>query len=130
MANEHLATPPVPNSYPRTSPEFAYFANVETLAATGSTQADAAPIVTASGGFVTLTAADGTKGVVLPPSPTAGYVIEVKNVDNAVMKVYPATGGTINVLSANAAISLAARVTAKFVATSSTQWYTMPLLPS
>lgn len=130
MPNEHLATPSLPNALPRTSPDFAYFQQVDTLAALGSTQADGAPIVSGSGSLVAITAADATKGVVLPASPTVGYVVEVKNVDNAVLKVYPAVGGTINVLSANGAISLAARVTAKFVATSSTQWYTMPLVPS
>lgn len=130
MPNNHLNTPSVPNALARTTPDFEFYQNVDTLAATGSTQADAAQVVTASGGLVTATAADATKGIVLPPSPAVGYVVEIKNVDNAVLKVYPAVGGTINVLSANAAISLAARVTAKFVATSATQWYTMPLLPS
>jgi hypothetical protein len=130
MPNEQFATPSLPNALPRTSPETAYFRNVETLAATGSTQTDAAQIVSASGALVTVTAADATKGVRLPPITDVGQEYVVKNVDNAVLKVYGSTGGVINTLSANAAISMAARTVATFTAVNSTTWYTLPLLPS
>lgn len=98
-----------------------------TVAATGSVQGDAAAIPT--GDFVVVTAADGTKGVILP-TPTAGQQILVKNNAAAILKVYPATGGAINGLSANAAISMAANTPAIFAASSPTQWFTCPLLPS
>lgn len=130
MPNEHLSTPSVPNQLPRTSPDFAYFRQVDALVALGSTQANAAPVVSGSGTFVSVTGADGTKGIVLPPVTTVGQEYMVKNVDNAVLKVYPASGGVINTLSADAAISVAARAPATFVAVSSTTWYTIPLLPS
>lgn len=96
------------------------------VVATGSTQADATSLAE---GLNAVTAADATKGVKLPTAKIGMQVI-VKNVDNAVLKVYPATGGTINVLAGDAAISMAARTPAIFVATSATQWYTIPLLPS
>jgi hypothetical protein len=99
---------------------------VAAVAATGSVQGDAAAL---SFGINTVTAADAAKGVVLPTA-VAGAIVIVKNVDNAVLKIYPASGGTINVLSADAAISAAARTCPMFIATSATQWYTMPLLPS
>lgn len=99
-----------------------------TVAAAGSAQGDAGAIP-AGTTFALATGADATKGVILP-ALAAGQMIVVKNVDNAVLKVYPASGGTINVLSANAAISMAARTIATFIGSSATQVYTLPLLPS
>lgn len=96
------------------------------VAATGSVQGDAASILE---GLTVVTAADATKGVILPTA-IAGARVEVKNGAAAVLKVYPATGAAINAIAANGAISLAASVSAIFVATSATQWYTIPLLPS
>lgn len=104
--------------------------NVEAVAAAGSIQGDAGA-VSASTSFVHATGADATKGIVFPAA-SAGKVIVVKNADaaNAVLKVYPATGDAINALSANAAISMAAKTSAVFVALDATTWYTIPLLPS
>jgi predicted RecA/RadA family phage recombinase len=99
-----------------------------TVAAAGSVQGDAAAIP-AGKTFILATGADATKGVILPALGAGQYVV-IKNVDNAVLKVYPASGGTINVLSANAAISMAARTIATFIGSSATQVYTSPLLPS
>ena len=96
-----------------------------TVAATGSTQGDAAAL---SDGFNVVTAGDGTKGVVLP-APTAGRVVYVKNGAAAILKVYPPSGKVINALSADAAISLAANVAPIFIS-DGTKWYTIPLLPS
>lgn len=99
---------------------------VTAVAAAGSTAADAAALAE---GFNLVSAADGTKGVILPTA-VPGMRVEVKGSANAVLKVWPASGATINALSADAAISLAARAPAVFVATSSLQWHTIPLLPS
>lgn len=100
---------------------------VNAVAAAGSAQGDAGSL---GQGLSVVSAADGTKGVVLPTA-VAGMTVYVKNTAAAVLKVYPASGGTINALSANAAISLASGATpAIFVASSATQWYTIPLLPS
>lgn len=103
------------------------FQAVSAVTAAGSAQGDAAAL---SVGFNVVTGADGTKGVVLPTAK-AGMIVYLKGVTAAVLKVYPASGGTINALSANAAISLASGATpAIFIASSATQWYTIPLLPS
>lgn len=97
------------------------------VTAAGSSQSDAAQLYHA---LNVVTGADGTKGVVLPTA-RAGMIVYLKGVTAGVLKVYPATGGTINALSANAAISLASGATpAIFIASSATQWYTIPLLPS
>lgn len=97
------------------------------VAAAGSAQSDAAAL---SEGFQAVSAADGTKGVILPV-PIAGAQVWIKGTANAVLKVYPNSGGAINGLSANAAMSLASGLTpAIFIADSTTQWYTFPLLPS
>lgn len=101
--------------------------SVETVAAAGANQGNAAAIPSA--GIVTVTAADAAKGVRLPTA-TAGRVIILKNVDNAVLKVYPATGGKINVLADNASLDMAARTATVLFATSATQWFSLPLLPS
>ena len=99
-----------------------------TVAAAGSVQGDAAAIAE---GFTLVSAADDTKGVILP-SAVAGMVCIVKSsVSNKILKVYPNTSDAINALSANAAISLASGPTpAIFVAYDATTWYTIPLLPS
>lgn len=99
-----------------------------TVAATGSAQGDAAAVTE---GFTLVSAADATKGVKLPAA-AAGKVCLIKNIDvaNAVLKVYPNTSDVINALSADAAISMAAKTSALFVAYDATTWYTLPLLPS
>lgn len=98
-----------------------------TAAATGSTQTDAAALPAA--GFVLVSAADGTKGVILPAN-AAGKRVEIKNNTAAILKVYPATSGAINALSANAAISMASLSSAAFVSYDGTTWYTCPTVPS
>lgn len=103
-------------------------AQASSVAATGSVVGDAAAL---NFGFNFVSAADATKGVILPAG-AVGRIVYVKNSDaaNAVLKVYPPTSGTINALSANAAISLAAKVSAIFICLDGTAWYTIPLLPS
>lgn len=99
------------------------------VAATGTNLATAAQL---AAGFTVVTGADATVGVKLPATPVAGTVVVVKNVDvaNAVLKVWPDAAATINAIGSNGAISLAAKVSAIFIADSTTQWYTIPLLPS
>jgi len=63
-------------------------------------------------------------GVILPTA-VAGMRILVRNSDSAdTLSIYPATGGTINALAANAAFTLAAGSTIELMATTTTQWYT------
>lgn len=101
---------------------------VAAVAAAGSNQGNAAAL---SEGVNIVSAADDTKGVVLP-SAVAGMVVYVKStVSNKILKVYPASSDAINALSADAAISLASGPTpAIFIAADATTWYTFPLLPS
>lgn len=96
------------------------------VAATGSDQAGAAAV---TGSLVLATASDGTKGVRLP-AISVGTVVEIYNsVASQGLKVYPATGGNINGGSANAAVTIAGKTFAKFVAVDATTWaaiYTAP----
>jgi hypothetical protein len=103
---------------------------VQSVAATGSDNTDAAAITTY--GVIHATAADGTKGVKLPTA-AAGKVVIVKNSDaaNAILKVYPGASDKINSGTATTgALSMAAKTSAVFVAISDVDWFTVPLLPS
>jgi hypothetical protein len=99
---------------------------VTAAAAAGSTQANATALAE---GLNVVSGADATKGVVLPTA-VAGATVIVKSTAGAVLKIYPATGGTINALSANGALSIAASTSVMLVASSTTQWYSLPLLAS
>jgi len=100
---------------------------VTAVTAIGTNAATAAAL---GQGFNVVTGGDGTKGVILPVAKP-GMRVELKGVTAGVLKVWPQTGATINGLSESAAISLASGlIPATFIASSATQWYTMPLLPS
>ena len=89
--------------------------------AAAGTNAATATAITADVNLVT--AADGTKGVILPVG-VAGMAIRVVNtVTPALLKVYPDTGGNINALGANVAFDLAAGQEATFVCTAALTWY-------
>ena len=102
--------------------------NVAKPAAAGSTRADATAL-TAS--FSWVTAADATKGVVLP-APTAGRVIAIKNDDtaNAILKVYAPGSAQINGVAGSTAFSMAAKTACFFVAYDTTDWFSIPLAAS
>ena len=55
---------------------------------------------------------------------TNGTKVIVNKGANTV-SIYPATGGTIDALSANAAIQVAANGSIEIMASSSTQWYSI-----
>lgn len=97
-----------------------------TVAATGSTQADAASI---SDGLTLVTAADATKGVKLPAA-IAGRTVIIKNGANAVLKVWPATGDGINAITVDSNYVLAANTSSLLIAYDATTWYSVPLLAS
>lgn len=107
--------------------------NIDTLlfdvaspAAAGSVQGDGTAM-TADTNLVT--AADGTKGVVLPTA-VAGRRILVKNTHATnLLKVYPATGAQINALGANNAQSVPGGCLVLYAAASATLWYATALLP-
>ena len=102
------------------------FIKSATVAATGSVQGDAAAVTS---GFTLVSAADGTKGVVLPAA-AAGLVCIIKNNAAAALKIYPASGDAINALSANAAYSITNLTSTVLVAYDSTTWYSVPLVAS
>ncbi len=98
------------------------------VAAAGSVLADAAQL---SSGFTVVTGANGTLGVKLPATPAAGTIVIIKGTTSGVLKVWPDAAATINAVGSNGAMSLASGVIpAIFIAKSTTQWYTIPLLPS
>ena len=72
---------------------------------------------------VVSTVASGA-GVILPTA-VAGMNIGVINTAANALLVYPATNGIINSAAANTTYSLAAGGRLQFVATSTTQWYTL-----
>jgi hypothetical protein len=99
-----------------------------TVAATGSTVADAAQL---SPGLTVVTGANGTLGVKLPATPEPGTTVFIKGTTAGVLKVWPDAAATINAIGSNGAISLASgAIPAIFVAYSATQWYSFPLVPS
>lgn len=97
-----------------------------TVAATGSTQADAALIAE---GFTLVSAADATKGVLLPTA-RAGAICIIKNNVAAILKVWPSTSDAINAGGANAVFSVPASTSVILVAYDATTWYSTPLVPS
>lgn len=100
---------------------------VQSIAAAGSLISDATALIE---GFNVVSGADGTKGVILPVA-APGMRVYLKGTTNAVLKVWPQTGAAINAVAASSAMSLASGlIPAIFVASSSSQWYTIPLLPS
>jgi sugar lactone lactonase YvrE len=92
------------------------------VSAAGTTQGTATGLVSNINNVTVVTAA--AAGVRLPTA-VAGMRILVRNSDSAdTLSIYPATGGTINALSANAAFTIIAGATIELVATTTTQWYT------
>jgi predicted RecA/RadA family phage recombinase len=100
---------------------------VTAVTAAGSVIGDAAQL---SQGLNVVTGADGTKGVILPTA-VPGMIVYVKGVTAGVLKVWPKTGATINALSASAALSMTTgAMPLTLIASSSTQWYSFPLVAS
>ena len=63
-------------------------------------------------------------GVVLPTA-VAGMMLTITNTSANSLLVYPASGGTINSLSLNAAFTQVTTATLQFIAPTATQWYTV-----
>jgi DUF4097 and DUF4098 domain-containing protein YvlB len=99
---------------------------VAAVAAAGTNQGTAAALAE---GINVVSAADGTKGVILPTA-VAGMVIIVKNTAAGALNIYPATGGAINAVAANGAYSITNLTSSLLVASSTTQWYSVPLVAS
>lgn len=93
---------------------------VGTVAAAGTNAATAA-VLPVTAPFISVTAADATKGVILPASPIGTQFI-IHNVANAVLKVYPPTGGNFNSGTTDAAVSVAAKTQARYINVDGTLW--------
>jgi len=92
------------------------------VSAAGTTQGTATGLVSNINNVTVV--ATGATGVRLPTA-VAGMRILIRNSDSLdMLSIYPATGGTINALSANAAFTIIAGATIELVATTTTQWYT------
>ena len=92
--------------------------DVGTVAAAGSTIADAAAVAT----HVTIvTAADATKGVKLPTGATTGEVYVISNSAAAILKVY-ATSETLNGVAGATGFSIAASKGAICVKSGAATW--------
>lgn len=122
LTNKTLTAPTVANA---TMTNTTSYMNVATLAGLGGNIATAAPIVTAVPCFVYATGANAAVGVQLPVA-AAGSRVTIKNSDaaNAALLVYPQVNSTINGLSANTSLSMAANTQAEFIALNATAWFT------
>lgn len=92
----------------------------DNVTAAGSTQGTATPVSAVN---VIVTTAAASTGVILPPAEPGAEVV-VKNLGANAVNVYPAVGGAINALAANAAFSVAAAGQVRLVGRNSLNWVT------
>lgn len=98
-----------------------------TVAAAGSSEADAAAVTT---GFTLVSGANGTKGVILPDA-SPGEIAIIKNGAAAVLKIYPAALDGINALTVTTgSYDIAANTSVILIAYDNTTWYSIPLVAS
>lgn len=93
---------------------------VRKIAAAGSVQGDATLVPSKQVAIVLVTGADGTKGVRLPSArdnKSLAKLVVLKNQDsdNNTLKVYPAVGDAIDGGSADAAVSVTAKMAQTFL---------------
>lgn len=93
--------------------------DLASVAATGSAQGDAAAL---SEGYNTVSAADGTKGVVLPTAVKGKKVWVYNEHATNGLKVYPNTSDDINDGTTNASITIEGKTLASFTAIDATTW--------
>lgn len=91
------------------------------ISAAGSTQGTATELTKS---FNEVTSVAAGQGVVLP-APEAGEIVLVANQGANSLSIYPASGHSINNLSANAAQSLALDTRRMFFAVTSSKWYSL-----
>ena len=106
---------------------------VTAVTAAGTTYATAVSgSASLAAGFNLVTGCNGSSAVAvaLPSAPATNMVVEVKNASDNALSVFPDGAAAINAIGSHAALSLPAYTACKFVATSATQWYSIPLVPS
>ncbi len=100
-------------------------------ASTTQTQAGGTPLYHEVNAVASAHASDA---VTLPESSPGMVVTVLLTTASNTCKVYPNAGGTgtetINALTANASITMAALTRAEFYCVVAGQWWTLPLLPS
>lgn len=104
----------MPDYYPGKNP-----ASVAVVAA-GSTQGTAAALT--AGVLNVVSAADATKGVILPVAAAGDVVRVYSSVVTNILKVYPQTGGAIDAAAANAAKSQTAQKMCIYECTDGLNW--------
>ena len=99
-----------------------------TLAATGATQATAAPI---TAGVVFVNGGAAATGVILPSAATlgSGAICAVYNFNATAINLYPATGETLNRSAVNLPVSLPSGAST-IMMSSSNRWFGFPSVPS
>jgi len=93
-----------------------------TVAAANSAQNNGGAVLE---GFTLVSAADGTKAVVLP-SAVAGMQVTLHNVVDNILKVFPAASDKINGGSANAVFNQTNLTLRTYIAYDGTDWYVSP----
>ncbi len=130
LTNKTLTSPTIATPTITTPTVSGLIGTYAACTAVGSSIADAAVLNT---NVVTtlVTGGNNAVGVQLPVS-SAGKLLFLKNSDasNGILKVYPQVNSTINALSANTSLDMAAKTSAVFFGTNATNWVTIPLLPS
>ncbi len=107
------------------------YLRISTRAGAGTTISDANTITEASGTLILLTGGNNSVGVKLPVAVAgAHYYLKNDQAANGIMKLYPQVNSTINGLSSNTNIALAANTACMIVAYNTTNWMTFSLLPS
>lgn len=93
--------------------------DVGTVAAAGSAQGDAAALTNA---VTYVTAADGTKGVVLPAAAAGTLRLVYNTHATNGLKVYPASGDDVNDGTGDAAVTIEGKTLAIFLALDASTW--------
>jgi len=96
--------------------------DVKAVVAAGSAQADAGAL---TGVVNVVSAADGTKGVVLPTAALGALVLVYNAVASNGLPVYPAANDAINGGTADVAVTIEGKTLALFVATAADNWAAM-----
>lgn len=91
------------------------------IVAAGANQADATVLAKTLNAVAIVASGEGVR----LPAPEPGEVVLVANQGANNLKIYPASGGTINALAADAPLTLATDTRRLFYALSTTQWYSL-----
>ncbi len=91
------------------------------ISAAGSLQGDATVLTKSLNHVGTVSSGQGVR----LPAPEAGEIVLIANQGANAVNVYPASGHSINALSANTAISMASDSRKLFFAVTSTNWYAL-----